>query len=193
MDERIGLKWAPRQAGRRARAPSRRTPSRGTRGRDATTGADPPIQERRGATASARRRSHAARASRRHPSSARAQPPTVALSSATRPRTPRAGPGPACAGPRPDAARRRRAPAPSASASDAVSAERNDSRRKPRSSSSGSTARLASVVINDQQRHLERDHRAVDERLDREVALAERAPVAEPREHGEALAARRAR
>ena len=72
-------------------------------------------------------------------------------------------------------------------ASDAVSAERNDSRRNTRSSSSGSTARLGERGDEDQQRHLQRDHGAVDERLDREVALAERAEVAEPREHRQAL------
>ncbi len=41
----------------------------------------------------------------------------------------------------------------------------------------------------DQQRHLQRDHAAVGERLDRQVALAERAEVAQAREHGQALTA----
>ena len=41
----------------------------------------------------------------------------------------------------------------------------------------------------DEEGHLERDHGSVQERLEREIALAERSQVAEPGEHGEALAA----
>ena len=40
----------------------------------------------------------------------------------------------------------------------------------------------------DQQRDLQRDHRPVHDRLDGEVALPERAEVAEPREHGQPVA-----
>ncbi len=40
----------------------------------------------------------------------------------------------------------------------------------------------------DQQRHLQRDHDAVDERLDGQIALAERPEIAEPREHGQPVA-----
>ena len=78
-------------------------------------------------------------------------------------------------------------------ASDAVSAERNDSRRNIRSSSSGSIASPASVVMRIRSVTFRAITRAVDERLERQVALAERAEVAEPREHGQSLAARRAR
>ena len=73
-------------------------------------------------------------------------------------------------------------------ASEAVSAERNDSRRNPRSSSSGSTREARERGDQHQQRHLQRDHRPVHDRLDRQVALTERTEVAEPREHGQPVA-----
>ena len=73
-------------------------------------------------------------------------------------------------------------------ASDAVSAERKESRRQMRSSSSGSIARLASAVIEHEQRDLQRDHAPVDERLDRQVALPEGPEVAQAREDGQPFA-----
>ena len=56
-------------------------------------------------------------------------------------------------------------------ASAAVSAERSDTRRNARSSSSGSTAAECSAKQRDHDQRAQAEHRAVDERLERDVEL----------------------
>ena len=76
------------------------------------------------------------------------------------------------AGPRRFAARRGASSGTIRVASVAVSAERNETRRSERSTSSGSTAARYERAAQDQRSH-EPEARAVDDRLERDVELAE--------------------
>ena len=93
----------------------------------------------------------------------------------------------ASAAPRPADARRRPGPGSCESPATPSSAERNDSLRTPRSSSSGSTVRLPKVVASINSETFMRDHQAIDERLNRQVSLAERSQVAKPQKHGQTV------
>ena len=74
-------------------------------------------------------------------------------------------------------------------ASVAVSAERNERRRNSASTSSGSTATVYSAPHRISGDRAQPEHGAVDGRLERDVGLPEHRQVAEPHDHGQAVAA----
>ena len=164
LDPRVGVERGDARQARR-RSPARGSPPptrrRRCRGARAARRAERRVRARPRAAAKPRTSSVAATSIARS-----SEPPTTALSSATRPRAP---PGAPPGRVRCASARRWESAASTGSmrvASVAVSAERNDSRRNDPQQLVGVDGEARERRDQDQQRDLQRDHAAVDERLD---------------------------